>query len=339
MRAGFIGLGWWGRELAAAAERTRGRVAIAACWSPDRNQCGQFSSRFPCRIHDSFESMLADPVIEAVVLATPHSLHAGQVIAAAAASKHVLVEKPIALRVSEAAAALRTCRERSVTLAVGHNRRLLAQYGLLASAIERGDCGTLLHVRAEFSTPEAQGFTRDHWRASRRECPGGAMTVLGVHVIDWLHGLFGRVAGVNAAFARRAVAIEMDDTASALITFASGLTATLTCLYAAPYAHSFHVEGQNARIELVATAPETPEKRPTMRRIAVDGAIDEIAVPHVDTLKLQLERWADACAGKGRVAVDGIEAARNVAVLEAMVRSAASGGATVAPDYGELWPS
>ena len=338
MRTAIVGLGWWGQALAEAARRVEVGISVAAGWSPDAVECATFARRFGCRRHDSFAAVLADRSIDGVILATPHSLHPGQIMAAAAAGKHVFVEKPLALTAGDARAAVHSCRTAGVVLAVGHNRRLLAQYQLLTDLIARGKCGQLLHVEANFSTPEALGFPAGHWRTDRAECPGGAMTVLGIHVIDWLHGLFGSIVRVNGRFARHAVTTDMDDTASALLVFESGLTATLTCLYAAPYANYFAVNGSEARVEVSADAPETATVRPRMRLVQRDGTGHDIPVPYVDTLNVQLERWALACVGRGQVAVGGIEAARHVAVLDAIVRSAGADGAAVVPDYGDLRP-
>ena len=333
MRTAFVGLGWWGRELASAAGRTGGRVAIAGGCSPIEAERVQFASAFGGRSYAALDEVLADASIEAVVLATPHSLHVPQVIACARAGKHVLVEKPLALSTANAKAAVDACRDAEVTLAVGHNRRLLSQVEMMRGIIASGECGTLLHVEANFSTAEALAFPAGHWRTSRDECPGGAMTVLGVHVIDWMHTLFGPVATVTATFASRAVTTGMDDTAAALLTFRSGLTASLVTLYAAPYRNTFTVHGSDATVALVAGAPETQRLRPMLTIRGRDGTSRTIALPYVDTLAVQLERWAHGCGGVGTPAVSGVEAARNIAVLDAIVKSASTNGAPIAVDY------
>lgn len=326
LRTAFVGLGWWGRELAAAAKRAGG-IDVALGCSPDAAQRAAFGA--PC-VTD-YATVLADPNIDAVVLATPHSLHVPQVIAAARAGKHVLVEKPLALDTAGALAAVAACREAGVVLAVGHNRRLLAQLDLVAGLLD--GCGRLLHVEANFSTAEAVAFPPGHWRTLPSECPGGAMTVLGVHVIDWLHILFGPVMRVTARFASRAVTTGMDDTATAQLVFASGLGAQLTCLYAAPYTNRLVVHGSEASLVLDAAAPETPELRPSLTVRAREGIRRTVPVPFVDTLAMQMARFAAACAGRGTPAVDGVQAARNVAVLDAIIRAATSGH-EVAVEYG-----
>lgn len=335
MRVAVVGLGWWGCEMAAAAGRTSGGVTVSCGCSPVEAERARFSERFGVPALPTFEAVLADPSIEAVILATPHSLHAGQVIEAAAAGKHVFVEKPLALAVVDAKAAIAACLRNRVVLAVGHNRRLLPQVETLRRCIA-ADCGPLLHVDANFSTSEALALPAGHWRASRQECPGGAMTVLGVHVIDWMHALFGPMERVTAQFARRAVATELDDKATATLVFQSGLTATLVTLYASPYCNTFTIHGRDATVSVVAAAPETETLRPEVIMQRRDGSISKFPLPYVDTLARQLERWASACAGAATPAVGGIEAARNIAVLEAIVCSAAMAGAPTLVDYAGL---
>lgn len=336
LRAGFVGLGWWGRELAEAASRTKGAVLPVAGYSPDAGEADRFAGQYGVAIADSYAALLADTRIDAVVLATPHSLHADQIVAAARAGKHVFVEKPLAVAGAQARRAIAACAEAGVVLAVGHNRRLLAQVDLLKRLLDQGTAGRVVLVETNYSTPEALHLPPGHWRRDPRECPGGAMTAIGVHMIDWMHVLFGRVAEARALFASRAAEPAMQDTATATLVFENGTLATLTCLYAAPYVNRFVIHGSAARIAVEATAAETEALRPTLTVTHADGREEHSAIPYVDTLALQLQRFAQACRGKGAAAVPGIDAARNVAVLEAIALSAGKNGEAVVPDYAGL---
>ncbi len=242
LRAGFVGLGWWGRELASAAVRTAGAVLPVTGYSPDAGEADRFAGQFGCAIANSYAALLADTSVEAVVLATPHSLHADQIVAAARAGKHVFVEKPLAVAGVEARRAVAACADAGVVLAVGQNRRLLAQVDLLKRLLDEGAAGRIALVEANYSTPEALRLPPGHWRRDPRECPGGAMTAIGIHMIDWMHVLFGRVAEARALFASRAAEPAMQDTATAILRFESGVLATLTCLYAAPYVNRFVIQ-------------------------------------------------------------------------------------------------
>ncbi len=337
LRAGFVGLGWWGRELAEAAKRGGGAVVPVAAFSPDPAERAAFAQTYGARAAPSYEALLADTAIDAVVLATPHSLHTPQIEAAADAGKHVFVEKPLAVTTADARRAVEACAKAGVMLAVGHNRRLLFQVDLLKRLVDEGAAGNIGLVEANYSTPEALRLPPGHWRRDPAECPGGAMTAIGIHMIDWLHVLFGRVAEARGLFATRAADPPMQDTATATLRFESGPLATLTCLYAAPYVNRFAIHGSAARIAVEATAAETEALRPILTITRAGGGEERLTVPHVDTLALQLQRFAAACRRQGAVAVSGAEAARNTAVLDAIALSAARHGAPIAPDYTGLW--
>jgi predicted dehydrogenase len=337
LRAGFVGLGWWGRELAGAAARTAGALLPAAGYSPDPAEARAFAQQFGVALAGSYAALLADTSIDAVVIATPHSLHADQIVAAARAGKHVFVEKPLAVTGIEARRAIATCADAGVVLAVGHNRRLLAPVDQMKLLLDQGVTGRIGLVEANYSTPEALRLPPGHWRRDPRECPGGAMTAIGIHMIDWMHVLFGRVAEARALFASRAAEPAMQDTATATLVFESGLLATLVCLYAAPYVNRFVIHGSAARIAVEASAAETEALRPTLTLTHTNGRAERSEIPYGDTLALQLQRFAEACQGKGAAAVTGIDAARNVAVLEAVTLSAGKNGAAVVPDYAGLW--
>lgn len=256
LRTAFIGIGWWGCVLADAARRT-GLIEVVLCCGIEAGWRDAFTRQFGCATTPDIGVALANGAVEAVVLATPHLLHCQQAIAAAQAGKHVFVEKPLASTQHDAEAMIAAARAAGIVVAVGHNRILLAQLRMLSDVLTSGVLGRLLHVEANFSTAEGMGFGPNHWRSSRAECPGGAMTVLGVHVIDWLHQLFGPVTSVFAIFAHRGTPADMDDVASARLNFTGGLSATLVCLYSAPYTNRFVVHGSRATASVVAVAPES----------------------------------------------------------------------------------
>lgn len=332
MRTAFIGIGWWGCVLADAARRT-GMIEVVLGCGLEQDTRAAFARRYRCPTTADIGVALANGIVEAVVLATPHLLHRQQAVAASQAGKHVFVEKPLATTHDDAMAIIAEARAAGTVLAVGHNRRLLPQLRMLADVIASGALGQLLHVEANFSTAEGMGFGPDHWRSSRAECPGGAMTVLGVHVIDWLHQLFGPIASVSAVFAHRGTPADMDDVASARLNFGGGLSATLVCLYGAQYTNRFVIHGTRATASVVATAPESEFARPVLTIAHGAGQIDTLDVPFVDTVVLQLRMFADAICGQGQPAVSGEEAGFNVSVLDALRRSAMAGGNKVEVQY------
>ncbi|MGF1607755.1 MAG: Gfo/Idh/MocA family protein [Kiloniellales bacterium] len=322
LRAASVGLGWWSDELAKAVQGKSDKLRIVSCYSRSGDKRTAFTETFGCGQHESYEALLKDPGIDAVILTTPHSLHADHVMQAAKAGKHVFVEKPFTLTAESGNHAASACREAGVVLAVGHNRRFSAAGQVIRALLDEGYFGTLLHLEANFSVPSGMAYTDERWRASRIESPGGGLAGLGVHMIDLIAWLGGPVRRVLAQAVRRAVGVDIDDTTSALFELESGATGYLGCSLAAPYTSFLNVYGTKAN-----------------GFAAIDGdrlelqAVGEQAAPRslepVETLRAELEEFAEACAGKASYRVTPAEAIHTVAVMQAIVDSAENRGRAV----------
>ena len=188
---------------------------------------------------DSYEALLADTSIDAVVLATPHSLHAAQMIAAAKAGKHVFCEKPFALHKADAEAAVAATQKAGVTLGLGYNRRFHPEMTTLRQRIQSGELGTVLHFEATMTFPNALLLKPDAWRADKDETPCGGLTPMGVHAIDGMIDLGGAIEQVYCQSFRRVVPVDSDDTTSMLFRMKNGASGYLG-----------HDDGDRARLQL-----------------------------------------------------------------------------------------
>ena len=150
MNCAIVGLGRWGRNLVEAAKDSA-RLKVTRAVETDLARARDFCSEHRLDLTDSLDAVLADPAINAVLLATPHSLHMSQVIAVAAARKQVFCEKPLALTRAHAMRMFEACRSAGVVLAVGHNRRFWPSMAALRKIAASGELGTLLHVEGHNS--------------------------------------------------------------------------------------------------------------------------------------------------------------------------------------------
>lgn len=323
LRAASIGLGWWSNELAAAIQGKSGKIRITSCYSRSPDKREKFASTFGTGANDSFEAVLADPAVDAVILTTPHSLHAEHVAAAAKAGKHVFVEKPFTLTADSGRRAAEACATAGVVLAVGHNRRFSAVTQELKRMVEAGEFGDVLHVETNFSSPSATRWSSQHWRASRTESPAGGLAGMGVHMVDMFTFLAGRAERTIASSKRRVLDIDIDDTTSALFDLDSGATAYLGTLCAAPFTVTCNVFGTRANAFAHVDADE-------LRVQPTGGGLTARPLERVDTVLAELEEFADACAGRTAFRVKPEEAIHTVAVMEAITASAAAGGKPVA---------
>ncbi|HKQ28209.1 MAG TPA: Gfo/Idh/MocA family oxidoreductase [Burkholderiales bacterium] len=318
LNAAIVGLGRWGQRLVEAVSSPPSaalRFTHAVVRTPDK-VAGL------CRTHgltlSNYESVMRDPGVKAVVLATPHSQHAQQVMQAAGAKKHVFVEKPFTLDFRSASAAANACRSAGVVLAAGHNRRFLPAMMEMKRVVDSGELGEILHVEGAFSGNFGLGYRPGIWRATRAESPAGGMTAMGIHIIDAFIHLLGPIGSVRCESQRKVLAVDMDDTTSAFVQFESGATGYLSTLTATGRIVRVQVFGTRGWLHLL--------DHHLLERCDIDGQVQRTEFPKVDIERLELEAFADAVAGKAKYPVSAEEAVHGVAVMEAAIRSAAHGG-------------
>src|SRR2546426_1144752 len=230
LNAAIVGLGRWGQRLVESVSTPPSsavRFTHAVVRTPAK--AADFCKRHRLTV-TSFETVLRE--LDAVVLATPHSQHADQVVRAARAGKHVFVEKPFTLDVESALGAAGACQQAGVVLGLGHNRRFLPAVARMREIIESGALGELLHAEGAFSGNFGLGYQPGIWRATREESPAGGMTAMGIHIIDAFVHLVGRVASVRCESQRKVLSVDLDDTTSVLLRFENGATGYLSTLTA-----------------------------------------------------------------------------------------------------------
>jgi predicted dehydrogenase len=329
MHAAIVGLGTWGQHLVASVQGRSDAIRFVAAATRTPAKAADFCARHGIRMADSYEALLNDKSIEAVVLATPHSAHSEQIIAAAEAGKHVFVEKPLGLSRADSERAVAACAQRGVTLAVGYNWRFQPALREIKRLLDTGRLGKLLHIEGNFCGPSAYRFRREHWRQDRDEVPAGGMTGRGVHVVDAMLYLAGKVDSVVAQSHRLVQDFGADDTTSMLFRFAGGATGYLGTMIATAETWRMQVFGSEGWAEVGDVEHLTTW---SLRTCFVDR--DNITVkqrpqfanfPEVSTERAELEHFAQAARARRPLAVPGGDEVHNVAVLEGIVKSARDG--------------
>jgi predicted dehydrogenase len=318
LKVAIYGLGRWGNRLVDSVQASE-KIRFVKGISRDPSKHKEFSQKTGIKVVSSYGRVLKDPEIDAVMLATPHTLHMKQIIQAAKAGKHVFVEKPMTLTRKSAEKAVEACKAAGVTLGVGFNRRFQPSFVEMMNRIRAGQIGKVLHIEAAHSGPTGYGLKPDTWRSSRVESPGGGMTARGVHTLDAMIQIAGLVTSVYAFSDNRNLptGVDMDDTTSMLLKFSSGVTGYLSALFTTGELYRVHVFGTKGWLELRG------DTELTFR--GVEGAPEKITLPAADKEKAELEAFADAVAAKKPFAVPAEEAINGAAVLEAIVASAAKG--------------
>jgi len=329
IRAAIVGLGRWGQNLVASVQGKSDAIRFTAGATRTPEKARGFADKHGFPLHDRYEKVLADPAIDAVVLATPHGLHAGQTIAAAKAGKHVFVEKPFALDLRDAEAAVRACAENRVTLAIGYNWRFQPALMEIKSMLGDGRLGKLLHMEGNFCGPSVYRFEREHWRQSREEGPAGGMTGRGVHLLDAMICLSGRIESVVAQSSRTVRDFGLDDTTSMLFRFQSGSTGYLGTVIATAETWRLQVFGANGWAEVggVEHLNTWQLKVCTLSRenLHLHRRPQVTTFPETSTERAELEHFAQAAMAGRALAAAGGEELHGVAVLEAILESARDG--------------
>ncbi len=334
IRAAIVGLGWWGRTLVESVQGTSDVVTFTKGATRTRSpEVEEFASASGFELADGFEAVVADPDVDAVVLATPHSLHSQQVIAAASAGKHVFCEKPFALHRDEAEAAVEAVQKAGVTLGLGYNRRFHPEMTKLRERIRSGELGVVEHVEATMTFPNALLLKADQWRAQRDETPCGGLTPMGVHAVDGMIDLCGEVDHVFCQSFRRVVEIDADDTTQVLFRMREGMSGYLGTLTATGPGFSFQVFGSAGWVRLEGmthVAGASSEERRTRLFGAckfqpAKGPAETWEAERYDVTRAALEAFANAAEGGPAYPITLEEMVHGAAVTEAIVRSAETG--------------
>jgi predicted dehydrogenase len=292
-----------------------------------------FTEPHKLRLAESFEALLQDSNVQAVVLCTPHSMHAPQMVAAARAGKHVFCEKPFTLTKHDAEQTVEAVRKAGVTLGLGYNRRFHPEMVKLRDRIRSGRLGKLMHVEATMTFANALLLKPAQWRANRSETPCGGLTPMGVHAIDGMIDLCGPIDRVFCQSFRRAVEIDADDTTSILFRMKEGMSGYLGTLTATGPGFSFQVFGSEGWVRLEGmthVAGASSEERRTQlfgtcKFQPAKGPSDVWQAEKLDVGRVTLEAFAKAASGGPAFPIPVEQMIHGAAVTEAVVRSAASG--------------
>jgi predicted dehydrogenase len=327
LKIAIIGLGWWGKTLVSLSA-TSNKLVVVRVVDINPEMAG-FAAEKGITFSTQFEDVLTDQNVQGVVLCTPHTQHTDQIIACAAANKHVFCEKPLSMTRADVLRAVNAVEKAGVTLAVGHEKRFEPPVLELMALLKSGALGTPLQVEANFSQDKFLSMAADNWRLSPEEAPAGPMTATGIHLLDLSVGVFGEAKTAYASVKQLGSSLTNGDTLAALVTFKSGGHALITAILATPFAGRFAVYGSMGWAEIRdKTHPEAPEGWTITtcirgKPITIKDIVPAPAVLH------NLEAFAVAATGGEPYPVPHSQMVANVSALEAIFKSAKSGAVEI----------
>jgi predicted dehydrogenase len=331
LKVAIVGLGWWSVPVGNGANRSD-KLELAVCYTRNPKKRAAYAQDFACEEAESYEKILADPALEGVLLTTPNTAHASQIVAALRAGKHVWVEKPVTNTLAEVPGVLEVWRNTGLVLAVGHCYRRAAGHRKMKQLIEDGIVGRPLWAEAAFTSPAGQGFTKDMWRYFKDECPGGPLMQMGIHHCDTLQYLLGRPTRVTGVHKHLATPAEVDDVSVTIYEHESGAVSNVTTCFTSPGTFTMKLHGTEAALSLemiranLTFAERTNQETTLVMQKKGETGWTKVALPNMtDMIQDELEEFAD-CVREGKSPETGLaEATYALAMVEGSVRSCEAG--------------
>jgi predicted dehydrogenase len=311
-------MGWWSDVLADAIIHS-GTMQIVSCYTRSEGKRHAFAAKYGCQAAPSYEAMLDDRSIEAVINTTPNNVHLDTTRAAAAAGKHVFLDKPIANTIADARALTGACREAGVLLALGYQRRRESHVRWIRRQIEDGEFGKLVNAEANISRDRVGKIDVQSWRYTAAGMPGGVMLQIGIHYTDVLEYLMGPITAVSGRLAQLVLPGDNPDVASLLLEHENGALSTLNASYASAseyYLLNIYGKEASAYYDLHQGLRFLKRGTPGSR---------QVACPADDAIAAELDEFAAAVRGRGAPEMDGEKGTASLAVLLAGITSAREG--------------
>lgn len=315
IRWGLIGCGDISRKRVAPALRDLTDSDFVAVARAQADLAESFAREFGARKwYADWRELLQDDEVDAVYIATPVYLHAEQTIAAAAAGKHVLCEKPMAMTVTECDEMIAACQQHQVKLGVAYYRHFYPVIARIRQLIAAGEIGQ--PMLAQINAFEFQNLQPDDqrgWFVTRAKSGGGPMMDFGCHRIEVLMNLFGRINDVQAFTDNLRFAREVEDTSAAFFKFQPGVRATLTVT------HTTFAAQDTLDIFGTAGSLHVPVlNQGTLRIVTAAGERREEHLPHPNLQLPLIEDFTQAILAQREPHVGG-DVGREVQRIEEMI--------------------
>ncbi len=313
-----LGMGWWSDVLADAIKRSD-KINIVSCFTRSEEKRQTFAKKYNCKPAATYEEILRDQSIDAIINTTPNNVHLETTRAAAEAGKHVFLDKPIANTVAEGYAIAAGCRKAGVILGLGYQRRREAHFRWIRKQIDDGVFGKLVNAEANISRDRLGQIDLSSWRYTAEGMPGGVMLQIGIHYADVLEYLMGPIKAVSGRFAQLVLPGDNPDVASMVFEHENGALSTLNASYAsASEYYLMNIYGKEA-----SAYYDLHNGLRFLKRGATKS--EPVKVDKIDTFVDELEEFAAAVRGQGQPEMDGEKASRSLAVIRAGIKSAREG--------------
>ncbi len=306
----IVGLGGHGLTIRKAVKLC-GKMNIVACYDVNEKLLEEAVAEFNCKKFSNYDELLEYDDVRAVIIVTPNYLHFTQAYKALVKGKDVFVEKPITVNVDEARKLVKLADVKKLILQVGHNTRKRKVFRKAKEIIESGELGKVTFFEANISMSTGLGYF-PKWKMDKSKCPLLPMTQLGIHFIDTINYLLGRVSEVSC-YARKAF-LKVEDTAVALIKLSNSIVGLISSSYVCGDIYELKIHGTDAtvicyidRVELLRRG----EGKPEVFNLKED----------IESYIEEMDEFANCVIKREKPEVDGRVGLENLRVIEAMIES------------------
>ncbi len=324
INAAVVGLGWWGQNI--LRNLLDSSIIKPVLGIDPLEQARASAMALGVETAPRFEDALANPNINAIILCTPQGRHAGQIVAAAQAGRHVFCEKPLCTTAADAEAALAAVRKAGVQLGIGHERRFEPAVIEMRKRFAAGEFGNPLLLEGNFSQDLFLKLPADNWRLSKTVNPAGPLSATGIHMVDLSIAFLGRPTSVWARLAQLGSHFENGDTMSITMGFESGATAILGAVLATPFMGRLALLGSKGWMEIRDRSHPQNSTGWDVTSVHRDEMPVSAFYPPHPAVRDNLEAFGRAALGEVPYPVTPDEMLSNVRSFEAIQRSVKSGG-------------
>ena len=326
VRWGFVGAGNVTEAKASPTGAfTQERSRVVAVTRTDLARAEAYAQKYGiARAYATVEELCADPEVNAVFVCTPHHLHKAHALAAIAAGKHVLCEKPLTITAEDGAALVEAARRAGVILAVAYYRRFYPVLERLHEIVRSGRLGTLTSAQMVCRSysirprPPAGADPPTGWRARLDQSGGGTLTDIGSHRLDLLFWLLGDARSVSASVERIETWQDAEDQANVTIRFANRVSGSLDQSWCSRSPRdSITLYGTHG----IATVPDLEGTRLDLETGAARETI-QVEPRSPATHRPLVSDFVGALNGEGDVRCSGADALRTTQIIELAYRAA-----------------
>jgi predicted dehydrogenase len=318
-------MGWWGQKMLNVLQGAPADIRVVRAVEPNVETVKVLCAQRGVALSANYADALNDPAVEAVVLATPHSLHGAQIEASVAAGKHVFCEKPLALTKAGAEKAVTLCRDAKLVLGMGHERRWEPPILAMLAKADAGELGRIHQIEANFSHDKFLALDRNNWRLKADQAPAGGMTATGIHLLDLSVRLLGPAQSVLCICEQLSSDLPQGDTVAAYVKFRGGGTSYVSASLANPFMSRFAVYGAKGWIDIRDKAHVEAPNGWIVTSAMAGGPIETVESPKAEPVKDNLVSFARAVRGGAPYPITAAQLVDNIALLEAVFASARSG--------------